>query len=63
MLEYKGYRIDVSRVGRGWRASIYSPGSIAPWRESPANLEKSLAEELVTEAKKMIDARLGPRSM
>lgn len=60
MVEYKGYRIELCRVGRGWRASIYSPGSTAPWRDSPANLEKSGAEEIVSEAKQMIDARLGP---
>jgi len=61
MVEYKGYRIELCRVGRGWRASIYSPGSTAPWRDSPANLERSRAEEIVTEAKQMIDARLGLR--
>jgi len=59
MVEYKGCRIEVCRVGRGWRASIYSPGSTAPWRDSPANLEKSQAEEIVAEAKQVIDARLG----
>jgi hypothetical protein len=61
MVEYKGYHIEVCQVGRGWRASIYSPGSTAPWRDSPANLEKSQAEEIVSEAKQMIDARLGLR--
>ncbi len=61
MVEYKGYRIEVCRVGRGWRASIYSPGSTAPWRDGSANLEKSRAEEIVSEAKQMIDARLGLR--
>jgi hypothetical protein len=61
MVEYKGYRIEISRLGRGWRASIYSPGSTAPWRDSPANLEKSSEEDILAEAKQMIDARLGPR--
>jgi hypothetical protein len=59
--EYKGYRIEVSRVGRGWRASIFSPGSTSPWRDSPTNLESSRTEEIVAEAKRIIDARLGPR--
>ena len=59
--EYKGYRIEVSQVGRGWRASIYSPGSMSPWLDSPSNLEKSGAEDIVDEAKRIIDARLGPR--
>jgi hypothetical protein len=61
MIEYKGYRIEVSRVGRGWRASIYSPGSDAPWRDSPVNLENSQSEEIVEVAKQMIDTRFGPR--
>lgn len=61
VFEYKGYRIEVCRVGQGWRASIYSPGSTSPWRDSPTNLEKSGAEEIVAEAKRTIDTRLGPR--
>jgi hypothetical protein len=30
VIEYKGYRVEVYRVGKGWRASIYSSGSITP---------------------------------
>jgi hypothetical protein len=60
-VDYKGCRIEVSQVGRGWRATIYSPDSNSPWRDSPANLETSLSEEIVAEAKRVIDARLGPR--
>ena len=63
VIDYKGYRIEVRPVGKGWRASIFSPGSIRPWPNSPANLEKSSAEELVAEAKRIIDVRLGPRSL
>ena len=61
VIDYKGYRIEVLPVGKGWRASIFSPGSIRPWPNSPANLEKSSEEELVAEAKRIIDVRLGPR--
>jgi hypothetical protein len=57
-MEYKGYQIEVSRVGKGWRASIFSPGSKRPLADSPSNLEKSKAEELVAEAKRIIDERL-----
>ena len=63
VIDYKGYRIEVCPVGKGWRASIFSPGSIRPWPNSPANLEKSSEEELVAEAKRIIDVRLGPRSL
>jgi len=61
VIEYKGYRIEVSPLGRGWRASIYSPGATSPLPNSPANLEKSPTEEIVAEDKRIIDARLGPR--
>jgi hypothetical protein len=36
-------------------------GSTRPWPNSPANLEKSSKEEIVAEAKRVIEARLGPR--
>ena len=58
---YKGYRIEVSLVGKGWRASIFSPGSTRPWPNSPVNLEKSSQEEILAEAKRIIEARLGPQ--
>lgn len=61
VIDYKGYRIEVSPVGKGWRASIFSPGSASPWTNSPVNLEKSSTEAIVAEAKRIIEARLGPR--
>ena len=61
--EYKGYRIEVCPVGKGWRASIFSPGSTTPWPNSPVNLEKSSTEEIVAEAKRIIEVRLGPRPL
>jgi hypothetical protein len=61
IIDYKGYRIEVSPVGKGWRASIFSPGSTSPWPNSPVNLEKSTTEEIVAEAKRIIEVRLGPR--
>ena len=47
IIDYKGYRIEVSPVGKGWRASIFSPGSTSPWPNSPVNLEKSTTEGIV----------------
>ena len=41
-------------------ASIYL-GSTSPWPNSPVDLEKSSAEEIVAEAKRVIEVRLGPR--
>jgi hypothetical protein len=62
-VEYQGCRIDLCRVGRGWRASIYSAGSTAPWRDSPAILEQCRTEDIVAEAKRIIDARLSLQRM
>ena len=56
-LVYKGHRIVVSRVGRGWRAMIYAPGSNTALRESPASLEECRKEAVVAEAKWIVDAR------
>ena len=61
IIDYKGYRIEVCPIGKGWRASIFSPGSVSPWTNSPVNLEKSSTDEIVAEAKSIIDVRLGPR--
>jgi hypothetical protein len=36
-------------------------GSISPWPNSPVNLEESTTEEIVAEAKRIIEVRLGPR--
>jgi hypothetical protein len=58
IVEYKGYRINVSPVGKGWRALIFCPGSNRALPESPSNVEKSRSEEIIAEAKRIIDARL-----
>ena len=57
VINYKGYRIEVCPVEKGWRASIFSPSSTSPWPNSPVNLEKSSTEEIVAEAKHIIEAR------
>jgi hypothetical protein len=57
-LNYNGYRLLVSPVGKGWRAMIYPLGSSSALPESPTILEKCSRDEIVTEAKKIIDARL-----
>jgi hypothetical protein len=57
-LSYKGYRLLVSPVGKGWRAMIFPPGSSSALPESPATLEKSPKEAIVVEAKKIVDARV-----
>jgi hypothetical protein len=58
-INYRGYRLLVSPVGKGWRAMIYAPGSPSALPESPATLEKSL---IIVEAKKIVDARLAAQN-
>ena len=57
-IEYKGHRIEVSPVGKGWRAAILRQARPVQWLIGPSNLEKSRSEEIVAEAKRIIDARL-----
>ena len=45
-------------MGKGWRGAIFEPGSTRALADSPFNLEKSRSEEIVAEAKRIIDARL-----
>jgi hypothetical protein len=54
-IEYKGHRIEVSPVGKGCYFFARLDRAIA---DSPSNLEKSGSEEIVAEAKRIIDARL-----
>jgi hypothetical protein len=56
-IDYKGYRLEIAPVCKGWRASIYSRGATSPLRDSPTNLEKSRAEDIITQAKRIIDTR------
>jgi len=56
--DYSGYRIAVGPVGKGWRALIFSPGSTSAWPDSPTNLEQSRKEEIIAEAKRIIDTYL-----
>jgi hypothetical protein len=58
-IQYRHHRIEVSRVGKGWRASIFaSPNAMRPLADSPSNLEKSEKKEIVAQAKRVIDAHL-----
>jgi hypothetical protein len=61
IVEYKGYRLEIDPVCKGWRASIYSQGATSPLHDSPTNLEKSPKEDIIALAKQIIDARLGLR--
>jgi hypothetical protein len=55
-IQYRQHRIEVSRVGKGWRASIFAPNAMRPLADSPSNLEKSDKKEILAQAKRFIDA-------
>jgi len=55
IIEYRGYRLHVGSVGKGWRASIHPPDSTSALPDSPTNLEKSSKDEIVVEAKRIIE--------
>jgi hypothetical protein len=38
IVTYKGYRLEVVPVGKGWRVSIYPPDSSLALRQRPTNL-------------------------
>ena len=61
-IDYRGFRLLVSPVGKGWRAMIYAPGSQSALPESHATLEKSLKAAIVAEAKKIVDVRLSAKN-
>ena len=44
-LEYKGFRIEATSVGKGWRASIFEPGSNRALADSPFNLRRVPAKK------------------
>lgn len=55
---YREHRIEISPLGKGWRARIYPPDSNVTLAESPTMLEKSPKEAIVAKAKNIIDAHL-----
>ena len=56
IVDYNGYRLEVVPVGKGWRVSIYPPGSSLALRESPSTQEKVLKETVIAEAKRIVYA-------
>ena len=55
---YREFRIEMSRVGKGWRSAIFPPGAMRPISDSPASRKKCTKEAMVGEAKMVIDRRL-----
>ena len=52
-LSYKGYRLLVSRVGNGWRAMIFPPGSSSALPEVPQRSVKVLKKRLLPRQRKL----------
>ena len=58
IITYKGYRLDPSPVGRGWRVFVYPPGNKPVLSEYASSLEKGSKERVIKEAKEIVDAHL-----
>ena len=56
--EYRGYRIVIRRHGSGWRATIYAPDSQQPIL-GPHSYDPASRDDLLEEAKRLIDALSG----
>ena len=46
-IEYKGHRIEVSPVGKGWKAAIFAPGSTRQWLIAPPIWRKAALRKLL----------------
>ena len=57
-IDYNGYRIEVSPLGKGWRTMIYPLGSKLALPENPSNMERVPKETIIAEAMTIIDARV-----
>ena len=61
IITYKGYRLDPRPVGRGWRVFIYPPGNKPVLAEYASRLEKGSKDQVVKEAKQIVDTDLERR--
>lgn len=62
-IEYLGYRLEVASVLKGWRVSIFPPGSRFALAESPSTIETCPKNAIVAEAKRIVDARINANFM
>src|SRR6516165_27118 len=63
IVDYNGYRLEVVPVGKGWRVSIYPPGSSLTLRESPSTLEKVLIRHFSAPISQCIGVRIAGRCL
>src|SRR5262249_58359241 len=59
IIDYKGFRIEVCAVGKGWRASIFSPGSTSQCPNSLAIFEKMATKKFLAKPKGITAFALG----
>jgi hypothetical protein len=54
-IEHRGGRIDLSRLGGGWKAMVYLPGATLAERHVPHSMAPADRTPVLEEAMKMID--------
>ena len=55
VINYKGFSLVPSQVGKGWRVNIYDPGSTASRPDSPCVLEPCAEADVLKDARKIVD--------
>jgi hypothetical protein len=54
-LNYKGYRMQVSPQGPGWKVIIYAPGAMLALDEIPYTRDPPGRDQVIEEAREIVD--------
>jgi hypothetical protein len=54
-LNYKGYRLQVSPQGPGWKVIIYAPGAMLGLDEIPYIRDPAGRDQVIEEAREIVD--------
>jgi len=55
---YRDYRIEIAKVGKGWRSLIFAPETERPLPDSPVSLVVCTKDAMVAKAKAVVDLQL-----
>lgn len=59
VIQYKGFSLVPSKVGKGWRVNIFDADSTIPRPDSPCVLEPCGAADVLKEARDIVDSVVG----
>ena len=55
VIKYRGFNLVPGQVGKGWRVAIFPEGTTIALAKSPCSLEKCTREDVLADAKKIVD--------